>query len=140
MEEARPVRPEELGQTLALVNKVFRTGVDQDMSTDYPLVFTQGNLENLRVVSEGGGIFSHAAMARRELREHGCRLPVSMICAVATDGGEPVTTELMRYGLRVTVLGFPAPELWTTPQGLAEAGPHQFGYDTDYIPLQVEGA
>ena len=85
MEEARPVRPEELGQTLALVNKVFRTGVDQDMSTDYPLVFAPGNLDNLRVVSEGGSIFSHAAMARRELREHGCALPVSMICAVATD-------------------------------------------------------
>lgn len=85
MEEARAVRPEELGQTLALVNKVFRTGVDQDMSTDYPLVFAPGNLENLRVVSEGGRIFSHAAMAPRELREHGCALPVSMICAVATD-------------------------------------------------------
>ncbi|MYC83108.1 MAG: GNAT family N-acetyltransferase [Acidobacteria bacterium] len=85
MEEARPVRPEELGQVLALVNKVFRTGVDQDMSTDYPLVFAPGNLDNLRVVSEGGSIFSHAAMARRELREHGCALPVSMICAVATD-------------------------------------------------------
>ncbi|MDE2664828.1 MAG: GNAT family N-acetyltransferase [Acidobacteriota bacterium] len=85
MEEARPVRPEELDQTLSLVNKVFRTGVGQDMSTDYPLVFTPGNLDNLRVVSEGGNIFSHAAMARRELREHGCALPVSMICAVATD-------------------------------------------------------
>lgn len=85
MEEARPVRPEELDRTLALVNKVFRTGVDQDMSTDYPLVFAPGNLENLRVVSEGGSIFSHAAMARRELREHGCLLPISMICAVATD-------------------------------------------------------
>ena len=85
MEEARAVRPEELDQTLALVNKVFRTGVDQDMSTDYPLVFAPNNLENLRVVSEGGRIFSHAAMARRELREHGCSLPISMICAVATD-------------------------------------------------------
>ncbi len=85
MEEARPVRPEELDQALTLVNKVFRTGVDQDMSTDYPLVFAPGNLDNLRVVSEGGRIFSHAAMAHRELREHGCALPISMICAVATD-------------------------------------------------------
>ena len=85
MEQARAVLPEELGQALALVNKVFRTGVDQDMCSDYPLVFAPGNLENLRVVSEGGRIFSHAAMARRELREHGCALPISMICAVATD-------------------------------------------------------
>ena len=85
MEEARAVRRNELDPTLALVNRVFRTGVDQDMSTDYPLVFDPSNLENLRVVAEGGHILSHAAMARRELREHGCVLPISMICAVATD-------------------------------------------------------
>ena len=85
MEEARAVRRNELDPTLALVNRVFRTGVDQDMSTDYPLVFDPGNLENLRVVAEGGRILSHAAVARRELRENGCVLPISMICAVATD-------------------------------------------------------
>ena len=65
-----------------------------------------------------------------------CTVP-DLICAVTTDTGEPVTTELMRYGLRVAVLGFPAPELWSTPEGLAVAGPRAFGYDTDYVPLAV---
>ena len=65
-----------------------------------------------------------------------CTVP-DLICAVATDIGEPVTTELMRYGLRVTILGFPAPELWTTPEGLAVAGPKAFGYDTEFRPLAV---
>ncbi len=65
-----------------------------------------------------------------------CVVP-DLICAVATDLGEPVTTELMRYGLRVTILGFPAPELWTRPEGLAVAGPRAFGYDVDYTPLVV---
>ena len=65
-----------------------------------------------------------------------CVVP-DLICAVATDLGEPVTTELMRYGLRVTILGFPAPELWTSPEGLAVAGPQAFGYDVDYTPLAV---
>ena len=65
-----------------------------------------------------------------------CVVP-DLICAVATDLGEPVTTELMRYGLRVTILGFPAPDLWTTPEGLAVAGPQAFGYDVDYVPLAV---
>ena len=51
-----------------------------------------------------------------------CTVP-DLICAVATDTGEPVTTELMRYGLRVTILGFPAPALWTTPEGLAASRP-----------------
>ena len=65
-----------------------------------------------------------------------CTVP-DLICAVATDTGEPVTTELMRYGLRVAILGFPAPALWSTLEGLAVAGPRAFGYDTDYIPLTV---
>ena len=65
-----------------------------------------------------------------------CVVP-DLICAVATDLGEPVTTELMRYGLRVTILGFPAPDLWTSPEGLAVAGPQAFGYDVDYEPLSV---
>ena len=65
-----------------------------------------------------------------------CTVP-DLICAVATDTGEPVTTELMRYGLRVAILGFPAPALWATPEGLAVAGPRAFGYDTDYMPLTI---
>ncbi len=65
-----------------------------------------------------------------------CTVP-DLICAVATDTGEPVTTELMRYGLRVAILGFPAPALWSTPEGLAVAGPGVFGYDTDYVPLTL---
>ena len=72
-------------------------------------------------------------IARRD-GEIVCTVP-DLICAVATDIGEPVTTELMRYGLRITILGFPAPELWTTPEGLAVAGPQAFGYETGYIPL-----
>ena len=65
-----------------------------------------------------------------------CIVP-DLICAVATALGEPVTTELMRYGLRVTILGFPAPKLWTTPEGLAVAGPKAFGYESEYTPLVV---
>lgn len=74
-------------------------------------------------------------IARRD-GEIVCTVP-DLICAVASDIGEPVTTELMRYGLRVTILGFPAPGLWTTPEGLAVAGPEAFGYETGYIPLEV---
>ena len=74
-------------------------------------------------------------IARRD-GEIVCTVP-DLICAVATDLGDPVTTELMRYGLRVTILGFPAPELWTTTEGLSVAGPQAFGYDTNYVPLVV---
>jgi len=65
-----------------------------------------------------------------------CTVP-DLICIVDSETGEPVTTELLRYGLRVTVLGFPAPSLWTTPEGLAVAGPQMFGYDMAYSPIQL---
>ena len=63
-----------------------------------------------------------------------CTVP-DLICIVDTERGEPITTELLRYGFRVTVLGLPAPDLWTTPEGLAVAAPRCFGYDMDYTPL-----
>ena len=65
-----------------------------------------------------------------------CIVP-DLICTVDSDLGEPITTELLRYGLRLTVLGFPAPSLWTSPEGLAVAGPRMFGYDMDYAPLAL---
>lgn len=65
-----------------------------------------------------------------------CSVP-DLICVVDAERGEPITTELLRYGFRVTVLGFPAPRLWTTAEGLKVTGPRAFGYDTDYIPLTI---
>ena len=32
-----------------------------------------------------------------------------LICIVDQDTAEPITTEIVRYGLRVVVLGIPAP-------------------------------
>ncbi len=58
-----------------------------------------------------------------------------LICVVDADTGEPVTTEAMRYGFRVTVLALPAHERWRTPAGLALVGPRYFGYDHDYVPI-----
>lgn len=58
-----------------------------------------------------------------------------LICVLDTDTGEPVTTEAMRYGLRVTVIGAPCDPRWRSPGGLELAGPRYFGYDCDYVPL-----
>ena len=65
-----------------------------------------------------------------------CMVP-DLICVVDSERGEPITTELLRYGFRVTVLGFLAPALWTTPEGLRVVGPRAFGYDLDYSPLEL---
>ncbi|MET0133148.1 MAG: DUF917 domain-containing protein [Kibdelosporangium sp.] len=58
-----------------------------------------------------------------------------LICVLDNETGEPVTTEAMRYGNRVAVLGVPCDSRWTTPEGLRLTGPRAFGYDHDYVPM-----
>lgn len=58
-----------------------------------------------------------------------------LICVLDAETGEPITTEGLRHGLRVTVLGAPCDPRWATPEGLALVGPRRFGYDADHHPL-----
>ncbi|MGV9306286.1 DUF917 domain-containing protein [Nonomuraea sp. NPDC003727] len=59
----------------------------------------------------------------------------NLICVLDQQTGDPVTTEALRYGHRVTVLAAPCDPRWLTPEGLALAGPRYFGYDLDPVPL-----
>ena len=65
-----------------------------------------------------------------------CMVP-DLICLIDSERGEPITTELLRYGFRLTVLGFPAPKLWKTTKGLEVVGPQAFGYNFKYQPLEL---
>ena len=56
-----------------------------------------------------------------------------LICTIAAEDAEPVTTERLRYGLRVAVLGIPAPAILRQPEALQFIGPRAFGYDLDYL-------
>jgi DUF917 family protein len=49
--------------------------------------------------------------------------------------GLPVATDTIQYGLSVSLIGIPAPEVWTKPKGLALVGPRYFGYEIDYHPI-----
>ncbi|GGV56579.1 hypothetical protein GCM10010277_58010 [Streptomyces longisporoflavus] len=46
-----------------------------------------------------------------------------------------MTAEGLRYGLRVSVFAARCDPRWTTPAGLALAGPRCFGYEVDYLPF-----
>ncbi len=63
-----------------------------------------------------------------------------LICVLETDTGEPVTTEGLRYGFRVTVVGVPCDPRWRTPAGLELTGPRYFGYDHEYRPVEEPAA
>jgi DUF917 family protein len=58
-----------------------------------------------------------------------------LITLVETESGGPVTTEVIRPGLRVTVLGFPSSPLYRTPEALRVVAPRAFGYDLPFVSL-----
>ena len=58
-----------------------------------------------------------------------------LICIVTEDEGQPVATELLRYGTRVAVLGVPAAPQLKTPTALTIVGPQAFGYEVGFSPL-----
>lgn len=59
-----------------------------------------------------------------------------LICLVDTQTFAPVTTDALKYGKRVLVVGLKCFDMWRTPEGLALVGPRYFGCDTDYIALE----
>ena len=59
-----------------------------------------------------------------------------LIALLEEETGEPITTEQLRYGFRVTVLGIPCHHHWRTLAGLKVVGPRYFGYDVDFVPVE----
>ncbi len=59
-----------------------------------------------------------------------------LICIVDAETAEPITTELLRYGLRIEILGIPAPAALKSEVALRYVGPAAFGYmDVEFVPL-----
>ena len=59
-----------------------------------------------------------------------------LICLVDMETFHPVTTDALKYGKRVLLIGLTCFGMWRTPAGLKLVGPRYFGCDTDYIPLE----
>lgn len=63
-----------------------------------------------------------------------------LICVLDDSTGIPITTESLRYGARVTIVALPCNERWRTDIGIETAGPRYFGYDTDFVPVEMLAA
>ena len=62
-----------------------------------------------------------------------------LIINVEIDTGQPITTEVLRYGQRLAVIGLPAHPLMKTEAALKIVGPKAFGYlDIEYRPLRTQ--
>lgn len=63
-----------------------------------------------------------------------------LICILDRETAEPITTEGLRYGQRVKVVGVGVPPVMRTPEALAVWGPRVFGVERDYVPIEdMEG-
>jgi DUF917 family protein len=59
-----------------------------------------------------------------------------LITLLEEESAHPVTTERLRFGMRVYVLALPCASLWREELGLAKVGPRCFGLDLDYVPFE----
>lgn len=60
-----------------------------------------------------------------------------LITVLDAETGEPITTEGLKYGHRVRVIGMPCADQWRTEKGLDLVGPQYFDYEIDYEPLEA---
>jgi len=59
-----------------------------------------------------------------------------LICILDPATGEPIRTDIVRYGYRGAVVLIPAHERMRTEKGIQTFGPHYFGYNNDYVPVE----
>jgi len=65
-----------------------------------------------------------------------CIVP-DLICVLEAESAEPITTETLRYGQRVVVVGISTPALMRTPEALAVFGPACFGLTDPFVPVET---
>jgi uncharacterized protein len=58
-----------------------------------------------------------------------------LITVLDQDTCYAITTEGLKYGIRVSVVGIPCHDEWKTPGGVELAGPPHFGYDVPFQPI-----
>ena len=56
---------------------------------------------------------------------------------VWADASLDITTEGLRYGFRVKVIAMPSHAHWRTPAALKVVGPQYFGYEGEFVPVEV---
>ncbi|GAA5036333.1 DUF917 domain-containing protein [Microbacterium fluvii] len=59
-----------------------------------------------------------------------------LITIIDAETGHAITTEMLRFGQRVSVLAWACDPIWRSPRGLELAGPAAFGYDLPYVPFE----
>lgn len=120
MDGPRACRADEFDEAIALVNRVFRPGSDQDILTDYPLVFNQAGLKYMRIVRVDDRIVAHVPVAPREVRVGGDGFTAAVISPTLSHPDyrhRGYATTCLRDCVRIMEeSGWPVSVLWTQVQ------------------------
>lgn len=102
---------------LALINKVFRKGTDQDARTDYPLVYDSSVMHYQRILKVGGELVAHVPVAPRRVVSSDDGFTAAMISATVTHPNHRhrgYASQCLLDAIRVMdEEGWPVSVLWT---------------------------
>ena len=79
-----PCSLEDLPQVISLVDSAMREGSDQTMLSDYPLVYLNSNLENIRIIKSDGKVVSVVPFLPRPVVIDDCNFSIGIISPTAT--------------------------------------------------------
>ena len=60
-----------------------------------------------------------------------------LICILDRETAEPITTENLKYGQRVKVVGASVPPIMRSARALEVWGPRAFGFDEPFVPIEA---
>ena len=117
MDGPRACREPEFDEVISLINRDFRAGTDQDIRTDYPLIFDTSKLQYMRILKVDGKVVSHVPVAPREAVAANDRFMIGIISPTVTHPdyrARGYATLCLRDCIRIMEEeGWPVSLLWT---------------------------
>ncbi|MCR4429502.1 MAG: DUF917 domain-containing protein [Tepidanaerobacteraceae bacterium] len=95
--------------------EIFIEGMAEDTGHEYHIWY-----QNENIVAKKDGKF---------------HVTIPDLITLLDENAAPVTNPGGKPGMKVTVIGLPAPDMWTTPKGIETFGPRYFRFDTDYVSI-----
>ncbi len=117
MDGPRACRGSEFDEVIALINQTFRAGIDQDIRTDYPLVFNRSKLDYMRILKVDGKAVSHVPVVPRLVVANDDAFTIGIISPTVTHPDyrkRGYATLCLRDCVRIMEEeGWPVSVLWT---------------------------
>ncbi|XP_057316586.1 uncharacterized protein LOC130657611 [Hydractinia symbiolongicarpus] len=143
-----------LGNTILNARQLHMCPVEAILKETNGILLCQGKINNLhretkdgftwgKIDIEGSGVYQNKNMTLEfqnefivaKSSEKIVATTPDLITLVDTDTGEPITTDELKYGLRVTTLVLPCPPIMNSKKALEFVGPKAFKYENvEYHP------